>query len=123
MIKFKGRNTKFKKRQRLSIYKAALKFLKEHFLFRYGLCLAVNEVTGRTYPDKGEFSDIINFFPEIIKRKPKNANFFWFPLSLYGIEKRINLLKEAIEELEDSEKLIKVKSESNLFCNECWKKI
>lgn len=108
MIRFKGPETKFQKRQRLSIYKAALKHFKKNnsdYDYDEGLCYVINEVTDSTSPGRGNFSDILRYFPEIMKRKPKDANFWWFPNSKQGKNKRVNLLKAAIKELEDAKQL------------------
>jgi hypothetical protein len=100
MIKFKGKNTKFEKRQRLSIYKAALKFFRannDSWNYDNGLCHIINEVTGETCPDGGCYSEILRFFPEIMKRKPKTANWWWFENDKSGKRKRINLLKQLLK--------------------------
>ncbi len=45
-----------------------------------------------------DFTYALDLFPELLNKKPKNCDRFWFPKNRDGWEKRKDLLRQCIEE-------------------------
>jgi hypothetical protein len=84
----------------------AEKVIERPYLPYYiGLCWLIKDTFG-LYDDgfynpdgSTEYGKAIKYFPELEKhRQSKNKDDFWFPVDKSGWDKRISLLKQAIEE-------------------------
>lgn len=48
------------------------------------------------------YNKVPSYFPEILAQKPLSAHWCWFPLSPDGRDSRINLVRQAMEKLDES---------------------
>lgn len=105
IIKFTEMNNPTKK-QRHEIYKLALEIFQNYTQSKkwyYGLCSSITDAIDKL--DLGYYS--IKYYPELIKYKPDklvHRDAFWFNWGLSGTKKRINILKQAIEETKPKER-------------------
>jgi len=91
--------------RRMEIYLKAVEFIKNHIKkyghYRYGLCYVLDE-----------FYDL-ECYPEIYRHKPKKYRMFWFPCDSKGTAKRLEILNEAIKEIQGKLKKNKKKYLTN----------
>ena len=90
------------KERRLEIYKLAFKYIETyaeryHEIYNTGICWAIAMVKSdfkeTPYPD-------LESYPEILSYKPENAGVYWWPNDEIGVQKRIEVLKEVIFQME-----------------------
>lgn len=81
------------KKKRLKFYKQLLKVVCEDPDTCVGMCFYIRRITKNEY--------YINDFFELYERKPKGAGIYWFPLDDKGWQKRIDIIYNIIQEMEN----------------------
>lgn len=119
---------KMTKKERLKAYKFMLKSIEDQDC--NGFCPAFLRFKCDYYCDYKKFStfeiehlpELMEYKPESIKCKPGNTYWgFWFPTSEYGRQKRIEILKTVINQMENPDGKIRIgnrqrhKHDSDMF--------
>jgi len=94
------------KEQRNVIYRKALELYKHHIDkgANFGMCMMIQDAVEDEYPKLRNDDELDPFttmtqYPEILKHKPEDALAYWFDkYTEEGIEKRISIFEQAIEE-------------------------
>lgn len=92
--KLKSRNKLYSyttKDERIIIYKRLLEHVSSVNTYEVCFCFALIKVT--TYPENPN----LQAYPELMVQKPKHYRSLWFKADKTGKEKRIHLIKNAIE--------------------------
>lgn len=100
-------NTWNTKRLRKQIYQSALEYMVSWYnngTYDLGLCAAIDESIDRSKVDLEIFNPYspYNVYVEITRFKPEGCSpsgAYWFPLDNEGTEKRILILRNAIDSL------------------------
>lgn len=85
--------------QKIEIYTLALKVLK----YEKFICLSLEAALTDIFNKEIDYNyyEIMTMFPELLKHKPINRDYSWWPASNY--KKRERVLKLVIKELQDEE--------------------
>lgn len=87
------------KKKRLKFYKELLKVVCEDPDTYVGMCYYISRIINVEMYDRDE---IIKQFPELWKHRPKiKSGGYWFPLDDKGWQKRIDIIHNIIQEMEN----------------------